>query len=216
MAVGATSVATGAEARRSGSVHASPAVAETVSAIPTEVSRSVVTEVRPRAPSPNPGRSDPRPTVNRVIDVGVRVHYRGIRVGSLAALVRRLGTLVRPVAVCIRCAVGRFVRVLGTIGHPDPPVLRCIDPLTCRRRLLWRRRLDFAVLDRGRRRGGFIRRSGRSLLLGAGKARPENQAEGDELNSHGHTLRTPLNRIRAVGIPDRSALGALETTTTVR
>ncbi len=216
MTTRAASVATGSEACRSGSVHAGPAVAETVSAIPTEVSRSVVTEVRPRAPSPNPRRSDPRPTVNWVIDVGVRVHHRGIRVSSLAALVRHLGALIRSLAVCVRCPVGRFVGVLGTIGHPDPAVLRRIDPLTCRWRLFWRRRLDFAVVDRCRRRGRFIRRSGRSLLLGAGKTCPENQAEGDELNPHGHTSRTPLNRIRAVGIPDRSALRALETTTTVR
>jgi hypothetical protein len=86
-----------------------PAVSGSVEpAIPRKPQWPSDAEIRIRSPAPDPGSRKPGPSVVGIVGIGVRLDI-------------------------FRAAL---VRVLGTIGEPDPPILTRVDPLPGGRRCL--------------------------------------------------------------------------------
>jgi len=131
-------------------------VAEATS-VPAETGRAIDAEVRLRTPAADPGRHHPGPADARVVDVHVR-----------------------------RAAIRWLVGVRVSIGHPYPPVLPRVDPLSGRGSvvlgdsLLGRRRR--IVGWRGRRHAGLRNsglndgRAGRPII-GRGRQRRTQQQQ---------------------------------------
>jgi hypothetical protein len=90
-------------------VVAAPAIPCRVeTAIPAKAEGASDTKVGIGPPTPDPGRSQPRPAIAGVVDIGIG-----------------------------RSVIGRsFVGVLISVGHPNPPVLLGVDPLAATRRLM--------------------------------------------------------------------------------
>jgi hypothetical protein len=83
-----------------------PRCVETTIPAKTEGARDTKVGIRP--PAPDPRRSQPRPAIAGVVDIGIG-----------------------------RSVVGRsFVGILISVGHPNPPVLFGVDPLAAIRRLM--------------------------------------------------------------------------------
>jgi hypothetical protein len=108
----------GAIATTVASVEAAAVSAPTIpapvqAAIPAKAEGPAKSKVGIAPPAPDPRRRQPRPAVARVVHIGIWI---GI-------------------------ACRAFVDVLIAIGHPNPAILTCVDPLTCPCRLACHHRL---------------------------------------------------------------------------
>jgi hypothetical protein len=99
--------------------------------IPAKIARTPQAEVGHGSPAPEPGGDDPTPPRIRVVDIHV---WRG--------------------------AIRWQVRVLVPVGHPHPPVLFRVDPLTVFGRFLPGGPLGLVRRRLGKHRRGRRRRTG--------------------------------------------------------